>query len=213
MGWESPFRSSCRFPRRPKSRLGTPTGTVFNSGPGFDITENGVTSPASFLFATLNGTIAAWNGFVDQNHALVAVDNSASGAAYTGLAVASNGASNGTGQTYLYAADFTHGTIDVFNQNFQQVTLAGSFHDPKLPSGYSPFNVAEIGNQLYVTYAKVADAGGEDVDGRGLGFVDVFSNSGNFERRLASQGAQRPLGTRSCASRVRALRRRFARGE
>jgi uncharacterized protein (TIGR03118 family) len=184
-GLGQPFSLVVSLPPSSPGTLGTPTGTVFNAGTGFDISENGVTSPASFLFATLNGTIAAWNGLVDQNHALVAVNNSASGAAYTGLALASTG----TRQTYLYAADFTHGTIDVFNQNFQQVTLAGSFRDPNLPRGYAPFNIAEIGDQLYVTYAKVADAAGDEADGPGLGFVDVFDNSGTFVRRLASQGA------------------------
>lgn len=38
---------------------GQPTGTVFNSTPGFAL-SNG--SPASFLFASLDGTIWGWNG-------------------------------------------------------------------------------------------------------------------------------------------------------
>src|SRR6516162_7428280 len=41
---------------------GTPTGQVFNSSMrGFNITQNGVTVPAFFIFATEDGTISGWN--------------------------------------------------------------------------------------------------------------------------------------------------------
>ena len=51
-------------------------------------------------------------------HAVVAVDNSSRGAVYKGLALATDGA----GQSFLYAADFGRGRIDVFDQNFKSVT-------------------------------------------------------------------------------------------
>jgi uncharacterized protein (TIGR03118 family) len=165
--------------------LGTPTGVVFNSGTGFAISGNGATAPATFLFATQDGKIAGWSDVVDPTHAVVAVDNSASGADYTGLAIGTNEA----GQTLLYAADFARGTIDVFDQNFKPVSLPGSFQDPNLPSGFAPFNVAEFNNQIYVTYARRADATGDNASGPGLGYIDVFDTSGNLVKRLASQGA------------------------
>src|SRR5205807_3177805 len=36
---------------------GAPTGTAFNGGPGFRVTENGVSAPSRFLFAAEDGTI------------------------------------------------------------------------------------------------------------------------------------------------------------
>src|SRR5437660_9720518 len=37
---------------------GTPTGTVFNGGVGFVISENGVSAPSRFLFVTQDGTLS-----------------------------------------------------------------------------------------------------------------------------------------------------------
>ena len=39
---------------------GTPTGQVFNTRAGFDISQNGKTAPAIFIFATEDGTISGW---------------------------------------------------------------------------------------------------------------------------------------------------------
>src|SRR5438128_2300765 len=91
---------------------GTPTGTVFNGGPGFVISENGVSAPSRFLFATEDGTISGWTSVVDPSRALPAVDNSSQGAIYKGLTLAADS----TGQRLLYAADFHGGRIDVFDQ-------------------------------------------------------------------------------------------------
>jgi uncharacterized protein (TIGR03118 family) len=55
----------------------------------------------------------------------------------------------------LYAANFRSGKVEVYDTNFQSVTLpAGAFTDPKLPSGFAPFNVQVLGSKVYVTYAK-----------------------------------------------------------
>lgn len=164
---------------------GTPTGVVYNGGSGFQVAANGVSGSAQFLFATEDGTISGWNPKVDFSHALETVDNSAQGADYMGLALA-NGAD---GKSYLYAADFGRGEIDVFDSNFHQVALSGSFGDPNLPAGFAPFNVQNINGQLFVAYVKKDAAGNEDVPGAGNGLIDVFSTSGNLVERLASGGA------------------------
>jgi hypothetical protein len=53
-------------PGSPAGTLGTPTGIVGNIIPtDFTITENGKSGPAFFIFATLDGTISAWNPVVD----------------------------------------------------------------------------------------------------------------------------------------------------
>jgi uncharacterized protein (TIGR03118 family) len=101
---------------------------------------------------------------------------------YTGLALASNGA-----ETFLYAANFRSGRIDVYNSNFAPTTLGASFTDPTLPAGYAPFNVELVAGNLYVEYAKVAP-NGDSAPGPGFGFVSVFDTNGNFVRRLISAG-------------------------
>ncbi len=148
-----------------------PTGQVFNGGTGFDLPNN---SPAHFIFDTLNGTIAGWNG------GTTAVTMSTiKGAVYTGLALASSG-----GNSYLYAADST-GTVRVFNSSYQQVNLAGNFTDPNALPGYVPFNVQTVGSSLYVTYAKLTPMG-TPLPG---GFVDIFNTDGTFVKRFATGGA------------------------
>jgi uncharacterized protein (TIGR03118 family) len=163
---------------------GTPTGTVFNGGPGFRVSENGVSAPSRFLFASEDGTISGWTAVLDWTHAIVAVDNSSSGAVYKGLALATDPAGN----SLLYAADFGRGTIDVFDQNFQPVVRGGAFQDPNIPEGFAPFNIRLIDNLLFVTYAQHEEDGVDDLPGAGHGFIDVYDTDGNLVRRLASQG-------------------------
>ena len=93
-----------------------------------------------------------------------------------------------SGSVYAYGTDFTNGTIDVFPGAVANPALPGTFTDPNLPVGYGPFNVQNLGGKLYVTYAKQS-GGLDEVDGAGLGFVDVYDLSGNFLQRLVSGGA------------------------
>jgi hypothetical protein len=54
--------------------------------------------------------------------------------------------------------------------------------------GFAPFNVAAVGDKLYVAYAR-QDADAEDeVAGQGLGFVSVFDRNGHFLDRLVNRG-------------------------
>jgi uncharacterized protein (TIGR03118 family) len=157
----------------------TPTGQVFNTTTGFTVSPG---TPARFVFATEDGTISAWAS--GSSSAVLKVDNSAAGAVYKGLALGNNG----TGD-FLYAANFSAGTIDIFNSNFAAASLAGTFTDPSLPTGFAPFNIQNIGGNLYVTYAKQDSAKKDDVAGPGNGLLDVFDTSGNFIKRLITQGA------------------------
>ena len=166
---------------------GSPSGTVYNSaGTGFDLP--GSTS-ALFLFGTLDGTIAAWNA-TSGTQAVTVINNSAAGASYTDIALDTNA----TG-TFLLAADFKLGTVDVFNSNFAPATLAGSFADRSLPTGYSPFGIHSIGGMIYVTYAQVNPGHGEAV-GAGLGYVDVFDVNGNLvtSQAIAKGALNAPWG-------------------
>jgi uncharacterized protein (TIGR03118 family) len=186
---------------------GTPTGTVFNTtlltnSPGFMITNGDGTksAPAIFLFATEDGTIVGWNPGIDPSgidpttagkHGIIAVDNSAvpdpaNGAVYKGLTIATDA----NGRTLLYAANFRSGQIDVFGTDFKPPTdlPAGAFQDPKLPKGYAPFDVQELGGKIYVTYAKQDADKHDDVAGQGHGFVDVYNLDGSGEKRLVTRG-------------------------
>jgi len=78
------------------------------------------------------------------------------------------------------------GRVDVWNQNWVAQNWAGAFMDPNVPAGYSPFNVQLVGDQLYVTYAKVGIGASEA--GPGLGFVDIYTTSGMLVKRLATGG-------------------------
>lgn len=149
-----------------------PTGIVFNGTAGF--------ASSHFIFDTEDGTISAWSG---GSSAALEV-TSATGSVYKGLAMGTS-----SGGDVIYATNFGLGRIDVFNTNFQAVTLSGGFADPNIPSGYAPFNIQSINGDLYVTYAKQDSAHHDDVPGAGNGFVDVFDMNGNLVRRLASQGA------------------------
>ncbi len=159
---------------------GTPTGTVFNGTTGFTIATG---DPAAFIFATLDGTISGWNHSVNATTAQVMVDNSASGAVYTGLAIGTSGSN-----TYLYAANFSNGTIDVYDSTFTAATLPNAFQDSNLPAGYAPFNVQNIAGNLYVAYALQNTAKNFPVTAAGDGYVDVYSPAGTLMQRLVSGG-------------------------
>jgi uncharacterized protein (TIGR03118 family) len=156
-----------------------PTGMVSNSTGDFKISDTA--GPAVYIFDGEGGTIAAWAPSLGAN-AVTKYDDGAGGAIYKGLALAVAGGAN-----RLYAADFHNNKIDVFDQNYQKVSLpAGRFVDAALPAGFAPYNVQNIDNKLYVAYAK-QDADAEDQTcGPGLGAVDVYDPDGNLIQHFAS---------------------------
>jgi len=194
-------------PGDPLGATGAPTGLAFNAAlaqGAFKISgfmADGVTpitAPSVFLFATEDGTILGWNPGVNPpgtpahsvgKHAIIAPDNSASGAIYKGLAVAKDSGGN----VFLYATNFSAGTVEVYDDSFQPATLpSDAFTDPHLPRGYAPFNVVPITingvTQLFVTYAKQDAEKEDDVAGQGHGFVNTFDLSGNLLARFAQHG-------------------------
>lgn len=173
----------------PPAGAGKPTGQVFNATADFVVTENNLSSKAVFLFVSLDGSLSGWSPNVNQTNAIRVVEPR-SGVVYTGLAIG-----NSNGANYLYAADFAGHKIDVFDKTFAEVTLAGSFLDPDLPSDYAPFNIQTLAGNLYVAYAKVDPATGEEEAGPGKGFIDVFDTQGNLLKRLVSRiGLNAPWG-------------------
>jgi uncharacterized protein (TIGR03118 family) len=163
---------------------GTPTGTVFNGTADFKVTANGTSAPAAFIFATEDGTISGWSPRVDPTNAILAVDNSGAGAVYKGLAIGQDP----DGRNLLYAANFSAGTIDVFDRHFRPTSVGGDFTDPSIPAGFAPFNVQNLDGKLYVTYAKQDDTGQNDVAGPGNGFVDVYDTNGMLLQQIVAGG-------------------------
>jgi len=161
---------------------GAPTGVVATS-PGdsaFDVPNGATTARAVFIFVSQTGIISAWSPAVNQTNAISVEDDTA--AVYTGAAL------GGTPTNpLLYVADFKGGEIEAYDTSFAEVKLTGSFTDPNLPSGYYPFNIANLGGQLYVAYAQQSEPG-EEQTGGGLGIVSVFDMQGNFVRRFATSG-------------------------
>ena len=161
------------IPTEGSSAPGKPTGQVFNTTTDFSIPGPSGPVVASFIFDTLQGTIEAWNpGSSGGTSSAVIMVNNSSTAVYTGLAAGNSG-----GVNYLYAANGgTSPGIQVFNGSFASVTLAGNFVDPKLHKGFTPYNIVNIGGELFVTYENSSRGGA----------VAEFNTDGTFVKQIAS---------------------------
>jgi len=174
---------------------GTPSGLVMNNTSGFMVSNGKKSAPATFLLATEDGTIVAWNNILGPN-AVIVVDNSSSNtvpvpggntsthAIYKGLAIVQDE----SGVPHLYAANFSGGVIDEFDANFAYV---GSFTDPNVPDSFAPFNVRNIRGRLFVSFAKQDLPEAEDDEkGPGNGLLDIFDADGTMLRRVVSPGGE-----------------------
>ncbi len=191
-------------PSDPTFPTGTPTGLISNgSATDFLLAPN---KPAAFIFATLDGTIAAWNpsigvapGANPPSTTAVTVASTKDGSGYTALTTAFI-----DGVRYLYVANFLKGRIDVYDSAFKPVKIKSDDHDQdrhldedrifgdddkpftddRLPRNFVPFNVQAIGNDLVVTYALHFAGNPFETPGPGLGYVDIYSSKGKLLRRL-----------------------------
>jgi uncharacterized protein (TIGR03118 family) len=145
--------------------LGSPTGIVYNGSSEFQIDS----WTSAFLFCSLDGTISGWSHF-DPNNALIGVNNSSSGAVYTGLAITNHASGN-----LLFAADVANNKVDVYDGTFK---LVMSFTDKKLPAGFAPFGIQDIGGKVYVAFAATNGGAG--------GYIDIFNEKGKFVKTLIS---------------------------
>jgi uncharacterized protein (TIGR03118 family) len=160
---------------------GTPTGQIFNGSQDFQIAPG---KPALFLFVTEDGTISGWNPGVSPTTAVVMV-NTHSASVFKGVAVATIDDPHAGSANYLYVADFRKGRVAVYDTNFHRISMEDdAFEDERIPHGFAPFNVQNIGGNLYVAFAKQDGAKHDEVDGAGLGYVDVFSPTGRLLHRL-----------------------------
>jgi len=162
----------------PSAIAANPTGAFF--------TEKGTGAvPSPFLFATLDGTISGQ--YADSNGdiletTVLAVDHSAQGAVYTGLAVLTPNCC----APFLAVANFKDGFIETYTGFFDPLGIPEAFIDKNLPSGYAPFNVQVVGGQVFVTYALQNAAKSGPVAGAGNGIVDIYELDGSFVKRFVS---------------------------
>jgi uncharacterized protein (TIGR03118 family) len=181
--------------RIPPGGAGTgPTGQVANAlaiagnpAAGFDVTAGGGNgAPADFIFANLNGSISAWNGMpTTQAHTQTTV----MGASFTGLAI-------NQADTELFAANTAGaGGIDVFNNAFQQISMPGAFMTPTAVStkGLVPFNVTDLGGNVFVTYAPSGHTA-QTMATAGQGAVAEFSENGGLEKTIVGGPLASPFG-------------------
>ena len=189
-------------PTNKNTPTGTPTGTIANGSQTDFLLAPG--KPAVFLFSTIDGTIAGWNpavglaqGSAPPSTTAVTVVKTSDGSSFTGLTSAFV-----DGKRFLYTANFTKGCVDVYDSTFQAVGFSkkhssgnsnddnkgpfseNAFVDEHLPDHYVPFNVQAIGNDIVVTYALHEGSSPFETDGPGLGFVDIYSSTGQLLRRL-----------------------------
>lgn len=69
---------------------------------------------------------------------------------FKGATIATVNLPSGT-QSLLYVANFGGGRVHVYNSTFHHLSVMDDFFiDPTLPHGYAPFNVQNIGGNIYV---------------------------------------------------------------
>lgn len=156
-----------------------PTGVVYSGGGGFVLPGG---QAAQYFFSNLDGSISGWNGASSTAQIVVPGRTGGNLAVYTGLAIGELG-----GSTYLYGANNITGNIDVFNQSYAKVSLAGAFVDPgPNPDGLLPFNVQNLDGHIWITYAVPGPPA--DNQPLGSGFVSEFKTDGTFVQRFATGG-------------------------
>jgi len=194
-------------PKFPAGSISNPTGIVINESATDFLLSKGTPAgkPAVFIFVGEDGTITGWNPGVDipaggkapSPNVVLQVDNSdggaITGAVYKGAAIAVWKA-----KRYLYVTNFRSGKVEVYDSGFNRVHLDDDAFLPDgdgdaddhdtfaqhVPRGFAPFNIQNIGGNLFVTYAKQDAQKHDDVAGDGNGYVEIYSPSGKHIGRL-----------------------------
>jgi len=143
---------------------GNVTGQVFNGTGDFN--------QDIFIFASEDGTISGWRPPLGTSAEVLATGTNA---VYKGITLAMTAVGPA-----LLAANFSDGTVDVYDTNR---TLVAQLRDQNAPSDYSPLNVQVIAGHVFVTFAKHSPGGEDDVAGPGNGIIDVLdTRTGTFHR-------------------------------
>ena len=165
----------------PGSIISQPTGLAYNSSNNSFIVSSGlITGSSSILIVTLGGTIHGYNNMVDPKNTIMVINNSSTDAIYTGITIVNN---------IMYVANFGNNRIDVFNNKFTPMMgffFIDKYNPDLIPMDFSPYNIINIGDYLYVTYAKQNPTNKHEVlEG---GYINIFTLDGIFVKRFVSRG-------------------------
>lgn len=168
----------------PVANIGKPTGIVYNCDVNnFFIHCGPMSAPSMIITATRDGTINAYNCEIDPGNTTIVVNNAACNAVYTGLELFCG---------VLYAADFYNQKIDVFDGKFCKINdhlFIDENSGETIPENFAPFNIVNIGDFLYVTYAQQNPRESQyESCGVGKGYISIFTARGKFVKRFTSCG-------------------------
>lgn len=165
-----------------------------------------VSGSAKFVFVTEDGCLNAWlsNTATAMDTAPIVVNYSktasyfpyAANSVFSGVAMTNNpvtASQVGTAAgNHVYATDFRNNAVEVFNDQWADVTSSYSFTPPTdVSSSLHAFNAAVMGTNLYVAYAEfdpAGDEGMEQLNGPGEGRVVEYSLTGTYERTFGDGG-------------------------
>ena len=159
---------------------GGPTGTVFNGGTGFQVLSTARPRGPIHL-RDLEGTILGWPGAACTTATVDGRRQLPGAAVYKGLAIYGN---------TLYATDFTTGA-STSSTALERRSRAGGVRGsvPAVVPAFAPFGIQQIERDIFVTYAKQQAGTDHEVHGRGLGIVDEYSPTGEFQHRVGASAA------------------------
>ena len=159
--------------------------------------KDGYAGSAKFVFVTEDGCINAWSAStaVSMNTAPIMIDYSKTAkwmpyrvpCVFTGVALSNNPASSDAfkkaGGNHLYAADIRNNVIQVFDNQWKDVTASFHFETPSSVGGLHPFNIADLEGHLFVAYGEFdpdSDEGQEQIAGPGLGHIVEYNEDGTL---------------------------------
>ena len=167
--------------------------------------SGGFAGAAKFVFATEDGCINAWSAdtATAMRTAPVVVDYSkraahypyAANCVFTGVALTNNAASSEAFAkahgNLLFATDIRNNAIEVFDNQWKDVTASFHFQTPASVRHLHPFNIADLAGHLYVAYAAfdpTSDEGQEQYHGAGMGHVVEYNEDGTLVQDFHTKG-------------------------
>ncbi|HEX4085385.1 MAG TPA: TIGR03118 family protein [Chthoniobacteraceae bacterium] len=167
--------------------------------------KGGYSGSAKFVFVTEDGCINAWsaNTAVAMDNAPLIINYSKTAkdrpyrvnCVFTGVALTNNPTNSSAfreaGGNHLFAADIRNNVIEVFDNQWKDVTGKFHFQTPAAARKLQPFNIVDLNGHLFVTYAKFdtgSDEGQEQIHGAGLGHVVEYNEDGTLIKDFHTKG-------------------------
>lgn len=168
----------------PYCNIAQPTGIIYNCNMvPFTLVKGPICEVAIIIVATRDGTINGYNSQIDSCNSAILIDSSMNNSVYTGLEIVNDN---------LYAVDFYNQRIDVYDYNLVKIMLGGfcdAFFEDPIPCDFTPYNIINIGDVIYVTYARQSPMDNQyELIGPGNGYINIFTLDGIFIKRFASRG-------------------------